>query len=53
MQRNSTLDILKFIMAIMVVGLHARFLFETSSLGYHLTVQGIFRLAVPIFLLIN
>ena len=37
----------------MVVGLHAGFLEDVSSIGYYLTVNGIFRIAVPFFLLIN
>lgn len=37
----------------MVVGLHAGFLSDISKLWNYLTVNGIFRIAVPIFLLIN
>ena len=37
----------------MVVGIHAEFLADISILGQYLTVNGIFRIAVPIFLLIN
>lgn len=37
----------------MVVALHAGFLGDISSLGQYLTVNGIFRIAVPIFLIIN
>lgn len=37
----------------MIVGLHAGFLGEFTSLGQYLTVNGIFRIAVPIFLIIN
>jgi surface polysaccharide O-acyltransferase-like enzyme len=40
-------------MAFMVVGIHAGFLGDLSLLGQHLTVNGLFRLAVPIFLIIN
>lgn len=52
-ERNISLDILKLIMACMVVALHAEFLTGISELGRYLTVNGIFRMAVPIFLLIN
>ena len=52
-ERNISLDILKLIMACMVVALHAEFLQDFSELGRYLTVNGIFRMAVPIFLLIN
>lgn len=44
---------LKLTMAFMVVGLHAHFLSDFSPLGEYLTVDGLFRIAVPIFLLIN
>lgn len=37
----------------MVVGLHAGFLGDISVLGQYLTANGIFRIAVPIFLIIN
>ncbi|MCG7499685.1 acyltransferase family protein [Vibrio sp. Of7-15] len=53
MERNVSLDILKLIMAFMVVGLHAGFLGDITQIGQHLTVQGLFRIAVPVFLLIN
>ncbi|WP_143042455.1 acyltransferase family protein [Vibrio cholerae] len=53
MERNISLDILKLIMACMVVGLHAGFLEDVTELGGILTVEGVFRIAVPIFLLIN
>lgn len=53
MQRNIALDILKLTLAVMVVGLHAGFLGDVSPLAEYLTVNGLFRMAVPIFLLIN
>ncbi len=51
--RSSGLDYLKFVMAIMVIGIHC------ASIGYHselwgvLTAQGLFRIAVPVFFIIN
>lgn len=51
--RNVSLDLLKLLMAIMVVALHANFLQEYSLLGSYLLVNGLFRVAVPIFLIIN
>ncbi|MFC0119114.1 acyltransferase family protein [Pseudoalteromonas xiamenensis] len=48
-----SLDVLKLSMAFMVVGLHAGFLNDFTSLGHYLTVNGLFRLAVPVFLIIN
>lgn len=53
MERNVSLDILKLAMAFMVVGLHARFLGEFSALAEFLTGNGLFRIAVPVFLTIN
>lgn len=52
-QRNLSLDLLKLIMAFMVVGLHASFLADLTETGFFLTVNGFFRLAVPVFLVIN
>lgn len=40
-------------MALMVVGLHAGFLSEFSELGSFLFSQGVFRIAVPVFFIIN
>ncbi len=37
----------------MVVGLHAGFLNDISTIGAYLTNNGLFRISVPIFLLIN
>lgn len=53
MDRNIALDILKLSMAFMVVGLHAGFLGDFTPLGQYLSVNGIFRIAVPVFLIIN
>jgi hypothetical protein len=53
LSRNIALDILKLSMAFMIVGLHTGFLGEYTKLGNYLTVNGIFRVAVPIFLIIN
>ncbi|PTP23801.1 hypothetical protein CWO07_22665 [Vibrio splendidus] len=51
--RNLTLDVLKLVLALMVVALHAGFLSEASPLGNFITVQGLFRIAVPLFFVIN
>ncbi len=53
LNRNVALDIFKITAAFMVVGLHAGFLNDVTSIGNYLTVNGIFRIAVPVFLLIN
>lgn len=51
--RNISIDILKIFMATMVVGLHAGFLGDISRLFEYIFVNGIFRVAVPIFFIIN
>lgn len=53
MKRNISLDILKLTMALMVLGLHAGFLSDYSKSAEFLFVNGIFRIAVPIFFIIN
>jgi surface polysaccharide O-acyltransferase-like enzyme len=51
--RNVALDILKLLMAFMVVGIHAEFLKDISVAWSYFTVFGIFRIAVPVFLVIS
>ncbi|WP_045040795.1 acyltransferase family protein [Photobacterium iliopiscarium] len=51
--RNLTLDILKISLAFMVVAIHGGFLSKFSQLGDFLTTNGLFRIAVPIFFIIN
>lgn len=51
--RNISLDILKIVMAMMVVAIHTTFLYDISEIASAITVDGIFRIAVPMFLLIN
>mgnify|MGYP002150083267 CR=1 FL=1 len=53
LNRNVSLDILKIVLAFMIVGIHAGFLSSLTSAGSYLTVNGVFRIAVPIFLLIG
>lgn len=53
MQRKLLLDIGKMALAMMVEALHCGFLFDYSQLWHYLTVQGLFRIAVPTFLVIN
>jgi hypothetical protein len=53
LSRNIAVDILKLVLALMVVGLHSHFLADVSPLSEYLTVNGLFRIAVPMFLLIN
>lgn len=51
--RSLSVDILKVMLAFMVVGIHSGFLEDISALGRYLTVSGLFRMAVPIFFVIN
>lgn len=53
MQRNIPLDVLKLILAVIVVISHAKVLVDYSDLGYQLTVQGLFRVVVPIFMIVS
>ncbi|WP_439183623.1 acyltransferase family protein [Carboxylicivirga taeanensis] len=53
MQRNKLLDLLKLLLAFLVITGHAKFLTDTSeSLSYYLN-NGLFRIVVPIFLIIS
>ncbi|MDF9435187.1 acyltransferase family protein [Chromohalobacter israelensis] len=53
MQRNVSLDVLKLVLAVIVVISHAKVLWGYSDLGYQLTVQGLFRIVVPIFMMVS
>jgi surface polysaccharide O-acyltransferase-like enzyme len=53
MERNLGLDVLRVALALMVVGLHAQLLAGVSPMWNHLLVDGLFRAAVPVFLVIN
>lgn len=51
--RNVSLDMFKVLLACMVVGIHGFFLVDVSPLLAFLTEDGLFRIAVPIFFMIN
>ncbi|MGN6133873.1 MAG: acyltransferase family protein [Aureliella sp.] len=51
--RNATLDWLKIVLACFVVGIHAEALSDRSPLASYLLTEGLFRIAVPLFLIIN
>ena len=53
MSRNLSLDLLKFVMAFMVVGIHCDLLHEHSRFWSTLFTSYVFRIAVPIFFMIN
>ena len=52
-RRTVSLDILKVLMAMMVVGIHCEIGYDISHLYGEVLVDGIFRIAVPIFFIIN
>ncbi|RLJ61483.1 surface polysaccharide O-acyltransferase-like enzyme [Lacinutrix venerupis] len=52
-KRNNLIDISKFILAIMVVGAHTDFFIDINKLIWYLLKNGLFRITVPIFLMIN
>jgi len=53
LKRNVGIDVLKLLLTLMVVGLHSGFLVDVNATASYLTVNGLFRIAVPLFLLIN
>lgn len=53
MQRNAGTDGLKIALAMMVVALHASLFTETAAYLNYLFVNGLLRIAVPIFFIIN
>lgn len=53
MDRNIALDILKLLMAFMVVGIHAEIFKDINLALSYFTAYGLFRIAVPVFLVIS
>lgn len=53
MDRNLTIDIIKIISAFLVVGLHGFIFADVDDFLCYIFVNGITRIAVPLFLLIN
>lgn len=53
MLRNISLDILKIFLAVSVIALHAKIFFDVDQKLSFFTVNGIFRVGVPIFLIIT
>jgi len=51
--RNLTLDYLKIVLAACVVGIHANFLHDVNPNISHFLTSYLFRLAVPLFFMIN
>ncbi|MBW8523376.1 acyltransferase family protein [Chryseobacterium chendengshani] len=53
MGRNLTIDLLKIVLAFFVVFLHMNFLRDSQPFLSYLLVNGLFRIAVPVFLVIT
>ncbi len=53
MERNLGLDVLRLALALAVIGLHTGVLADVDPQWNYLLVSGLFRIAVPIFLVIN
>lgn len=53
MSRNISLDILKLFLAFAIIALHGKIFLDLNNLLYFFTVNGIFRIGVPVFLLIT
>lgn len=51
--RNITLDIVRVVLALIVVAIHGGFLADIDPLASFLTIHGLFRVVVPIFFLIS
>ncbi|KQS91527.1 acyltransferase family protein [Chryseobacterium sp. Leaf394] len=51
--RSLAIDLLKIVLAIFVVGLHIHFLRDSYPILSYLLVNGLFRLGVPVFLIIT
>ena len=51
--RNLSLDYLKVFLAVCVVFLHGGWLYDINELVGYLHVNGLFRIAVPLFFIIN
>lgn len=52
-KRNVSLDLLKIILAVFVILIHCDFAKDYSDIINFLTVQGVFRISVPVFFIIN
>ncbi|WP_343914027.1 acyltransferase family protein [Aquimarina litoralis] len=53
MNRNILLDVIKVIAAVLVIGLHCRFLYDHNKIVYQITSNGIFKIVIPLFFCIN
>lgn len=51
--RSVSVDVLKLCMALVIVGLHCNVLADVSPLVGHLMLDGVCRMGVPVFLVIN
>ena len=52
-QRNQTIDLLKFVFSIFIIGIHAQIFKNTLPVAYYTITMGIFRIAVPFFFIVS
>ena len=48
-QRNDTIDLIKLILSIMVIGIHTKLFEHINTTLYNVTTLGLFRISVPFF----
>ncbi|MBW3010415.1 acyltransferase family protein, partial [Acinetobacter baumannii] len=53
MTRSVSIDVLKVILALFVIALHSKIFIDFNDILYFFSVNGIFRIAVPVFLVIT
>ena len=53
MNRNITIDLTKLLMSFFIVGLHCLFMLDINEYLHFYLKEGLFRIAVPLFLLIS
>lgn len=53
MERNQTIDLLKFIFSLCIIGIHAQLFKGSIDVLYYVITMGIFRIAVPFFFVVS
>lgn len=53
MQRYQSVDLLKVLLIVMIVAVHGSFLYDYSRIWGHIINNGLFRISVPVFFVIN
>lgn len=52
-KRNQSIDLLKFIFSIFIIGIHAQIFKNTLPVAYYTITMGLFRIAVPFFFVVS